>query len=832
MKTNVRMVLIVLIISMYSFNPYASKGSNTRTSSFDFGWHFIKGDPSGADAPTFDDSKWRVLDLPHDWSIEDLPGQIKDSIIGPFSKASIGKMGTGYTVGGTGWYRKHFTISAENQNKTAYLMFDGVYMNSDIWINGKHVGSHPYGYTSFYYDVTPYLNSAGESNTIAVQVKNEGKTARWYSGSGIYRHTWLTLVNPVHIGVWGVNVKTPVVSEKSAEITIATTLLNSGKENTDVTVKVEIIDSYGKVVANAENKATVLPGEKNNLEHHVSVSNPFLWSVDTPKLYTANVTVLCNNQETDFTTATFGIRTIKVDAENGLTINGKTIKLIGGCFHHDNGPLGAVAINRAEQRKMEIFKKAGYNAIRCSHNPPSPYLLHVCDSLGILVIDEIFDNWEREKVSVDDYSKSFKQWWAKDIEMMVLRDRNHPSVVMWSIGNEIREALDTAGIRIAGNLTAEVRRLDQTRALTEGFNDFSARRGQKSSWDESHPHMDLLDVVGYNYMYNRYEEDHKKYPSRVMVATEFMPLYSLDNWRMVEKLPYVIGNFAWVVMDYLGEAGVGLSRLVPDVPVKPGTVKGDGMGVFFNRDPWPIFNDYQGDIDLVGNMKPRYSHQMVVWRKSPIELLVHRPIPVGMKEIVSPWGWPDELKSWSWSGHDQEKLQVHVYTRSKLVTLELNGKVFGQQAVDGDSSITATFEVPYTPGTLIARCYDNGQETASQTLKTVGEPAAIRLTADRSEIRASVNDLAYIKTEVIDKDGNVIPYADEVKVKFEISGQGKLSGVGNGSPTDLGSFQQNERKTYNGVCLLIVRPETTPGIINIKATAKGLKECMLAISVK
>jgi len=542
--------------------------------------------------------------------------------------------------------------------------------------------------------------------------------------------------------------------------------------------------------------------------------------------------VLNNKKESDGTKTSFGIRAIKVDAKNGLTINGKTVKLMGGCFHHDHGPLGAASIDRAEERKMEIFKNAGYNAIRCSHNPPSPYLLNVCDSLGILVIDEIFDNWEKEKVSPDDYSKSFKEWWQKDIELMVLRDRNHPSVVMWSIGNEIREALDTAGIRIAKNLTGEVRRLDQTRAVTEGFNDFAARRGQKSLWDESHPHMDMLDVVGYNYMYNRYEEDHEKYPNRVMVATEFMPLYSLDNWKMVEKLPYVIGNFEWVVMDYLGEAGVGLSRLVPDVAEKTGPVKGDGMGVFFNRDPWPIFNDYQGDIDLIGNMKPRYSHQLVVWRKSPIEILVHRPIPAGMKEIVSPWGWPDELKSWSWPGHDNEKLQVHVYTRSKLVKLELNGKVIDEQAVDGENSITATFEVPYEPGTLIARCYDNGKETASQTLKTVGKPAAIRLTADRSVIRASRNDLAYIKTEVVDTDGYVVPYADEVKVKFEISGQGKLAGVGNGSPTDLASFQQPERKTFQGVCLAIVRPETTPGKINIKATSEGLKEYNLEVTVK
>jgi beta-galactosidase len=834
MKIAKKLMLIMmgLTIIMNSCNSQQYKKANNRTISFDEGWRFLKDDPSGAESPTFDDSKWRKLDLPHDWSIEDLPGQVSDSIIGPFSKAAAGKMGTGYTIGGTAWYRKNFTIDKKDKDKISYLQFDGIYMNSDIWINGKHVGNHPYGYTSFYYDITSYLNPAGQTNSIAVQVKNEGRTARWYSGSGIYRHTWITMANPVHIGIWGVNINTPVAGENSAEINVTSTLLNSGKENKSVTIKVEIIDPSGLQVAKTESNARVLPDAKNNIVQHISVSNPFLWSLDSPKMYSAKVTILDNNKVEDFTTTPFGIRTIKVDAVNGFTLNGKSIKLIGGCFHHDNGPLGSASIDRAEERKMEIFKNAGYNAIRCSHNPPSPYLLHVCDSLGILVIDEIFDNWEQEKVSPEDYSKSFKAWWQKDIELMILRDRNHPSVVMWSIGNEIREALDTAGIRIARNLTKEVRRLDQTRALTEGFNDFSARRGQKSHWDESHSHMDMLDVVGYNYMYDRYEADHEKYPKRVMVATEFMPLYSLDNWRMVEKLPYVIGNFAWVVMDYLGEAGVGLSRLVPDVPEKSGSVKGDGLGAFFSRDSWPIFNDYQGDIDLIGNMKPRYFHQLVVWRKSPVEMLVHRPVPTGMKEIVSPWGWPDELKSWSWPGHEKEKLQVHVYTRSKLVKLELNGKVIDEKVVDGENSITASFEVPYEAGILVARCYDNGKETASQTIKTAGKPTAIRLTADRSVIKANRNDLAYIKTEVVDSDGNVIPYADDVKVKFEISGQGKLAGVGNGNPKDMASFQQPESKTYQGVCLAIVRPETNPGKINIKATSEGLKECNLEVIVK
>jgi beta-galactosidase len=341
--------------------------------------------------------------------------------------------------------------------------------------------------------------------------------------------------------------------------------------------------------------------------------------------------------------------------------------------------------------------------------------------------------------------------------------------------------------------------------------------------------MDLLDVVGYNYMYNRYESDHEKYPDRVMAATEFMPLFSLDNWRMVEKHPYVIGNFAWVVMDYLGEAGVGLSRLVPDVKVKPGQIQGDGFGVFFNRDPWPVFNDFQGDIDLIGNLKPRYFHQLVVWRKSPVQMLIHRPIPAGMKEMVSPWGWPDELKCWSWQGHEKEKLQVNVYTRSKLVKLELNGKVIGEQAVDGESSITATFEVPYEAGTLTARCYDNGVETGSETIKTVGNPAIIKLTADRSAIKASRNDLSYVMVEILDSEGNVVPYADDIMVNFEIKGNGEIAGVGSGSPTDMSSFKQPNKKTWQGRCLAIVRPKGEAGKIVLTARAEGLKDAEVEI---
>jgi beta-galactosidase len=415
MKKRAILQLLVLLLLVWNCSKPEPV---SRIQSFDEGWKFLKENPSGAEMPDFDDARWLTVYLPHDWSIEDLPDQDGDSIIGPFSKAAIGKMGTGYTIGGTAWYRKKFTLDATSAQKTAYLIFDGIYMNSDVWVNGKPVGSHPYGYTSIYYDITPYLNPAGQSNTVAVQVKNEGRTARWYSGSGIYRHTWLMLVNPVHIAVWGVFIKTPEVSDQTASVELETSLLNKGKENAEATVTVDILDPSGKVVGNGESTVTLAPGKQIPVQQKVTVANPALWSVESPQLYTARVSVRAGKTAFDATETRFGIRTIKIDAENGLTINGKPLELIGGCFHHDNGPLGAAAIDRAEERKIELFKNAGYNAIRCSHNPPSPALLDACDRLGILVIDEIFDNWEREKVSADDYSKSFKDWWKKDLELL------------------------------------------------------------------------------------------------------------------------------------------------------------------------------------------------------------------------------------------------------------------------------------------------------------------------------------------------------------------------------------------------------------------------------
>jgi beta-galactosidase len=833
-------LLVTFIPDLSSCSGQTKTNNDTRTVSFDIGWHFLKDSLSGPENPAFNDSNWRVLDLPHDWSIEDLPGQNGENVIGPFDKTSIDKMSSGYLVGGIGWYRKSFMTKGEDKDKNVYLQFDGVYMNSDVWLNGKHLGFHPYGYTPFNYEITSFLNPSGKLNIVTVRVRNEGLNSRWYSGSGINRHVWLTIVNPVHIDIsGGLYITTPLVSENSADVKITTTLVNKGMSDKSLVLQTQLLDPSGKPAGLAKSISLLKSGQSVELIQNIIVKKPALWSIGEPNLYQAKVSVLIDGKVVDKEGTPFGIRGLIIDANKGLLINGKSVDMIGGCYHLDNGPLGAASIDRAEEHKIEVLKKAGFNAIRTSHNPPSPALLDACDRLGMVVIDEIFDMWETPKKE-HDYHLYFREWWQKDVDSWVKRDRNHPSVIIWSIGNEIRETFDTSGLRIARNLTSEIRRFDLTRSVTEAFNDFAWMRGQKSRWDSIPEHMGLLDVVGYNYAYKRYEEDHIKYPDRVMVGTETNPPLALENYEIVKKHPYVIGYFVWTAIDNIGEAGVGMPQIIDNTPDKK-TVQGTNTGGppaagpgggFFRRDPWPAFNNYQGDIDLIGNRKVPSYYQFVVWGKSKVEMFVHRPVPEGKKEVTSPWGFPDEIKSWNWQGHEKEKFQVHIYTRSKQVKLELNGKIIGEQNVDQGKSITATFEVQYEKGTLIAHCYDNGKETASQTLKTTGKPVAIRLIADRTRIRADRNDLSYVRAEIIDSEGNIVPDADDILINFAITGNGKVAGVGSGNSVDMSSFQQPRKKAYQGICLAIIRPDTTPGIISLSATAEGLKEASIVITTK
>jgi len=485
---------IILCCFLLLASTLISQAQDSRAISFDRNWRFRKDTLTGAEKPQYSDKDWRLLNLPHDWSIEDLPNQKDGEVQGPFTKASVGKAANGFTEGGIGWYRKTFTLNKTYQGKKTYILFDGVYMNSDVWINGHHLGNHPYGYTSFSYDLTNFLNPVGKPNVIAVRVDNSGKNSRWYSGSGIYRHVWLLPVNPIHTKLWGNYITTPVVSKGKASVSIQTAIQNTSNNRGAIVVKIDLLNSLGQVVASQKQPLTVPADSTATLTQKLTVNHPKLWGLDNPVLYKARVSLIADNQVIDQTITPFGIRSLKFDGQKGLLLNGQVIKLKGGCIHHDLGPLGAASIDRAEERKVELIKKAGYNALRTSHNPPSPALLAACDRQGMLVLDEAFDMWEKAK-NPQDYHLYFKDWSQRDLESIILRDRNHPSVIMWSIGNEIFEAPDSSGYRNAKRLSDEVKKLDPTRPVTDAIV-FLPGYTQKP-WAAYEPHVANLDVDGY-----------------------------------------------------------------------------------------------------------------------------------------------------------------------------------------------------------------------------------------------------------------------------------------------------------------------------------------------
>lgn len=804
--------LLLAFVGVYAQNKSGSSSVTNRTIPFDSDWLFKKDTLSNAEEIIFNDSQWEKVDLPHDWSINDLPNQTEGRIIGPFDKSSPGFTQTGFTRGGTGWYRKKFKTGIAELNKQVTIHFDGVYMNADVWVNGQHLGNHPHGYTPFYYDLTPYLKPFGQENVLAVRVRNEGRNSRWYSGSGIYRHVWLTATNQVHIAPWGIFITTPEVSSNKATVNLKSTINNIQSSKRAISLITTILSPSGKAVGKSQHNVTLEGRESEVAEQSVSLTSPALWSVEEPSLYKAVTEIMEGGKVLDRVETPFGIRSLSFSAEKGFLLNGKQVLLKGGCIHHDNGPLGAVAIDRAEERKIEILKKNGFNAIRSSHNPPSKQLLNACDRLGMLVIEEAFDMWERPKTP-NDYHQSFKDWWQRDLQAMILRDRNHPSVILWSIGNEIEERVDTSGIRITIQLTDEVRRLDSTRPVIAALCEYWEPNNKDKQWSQTSPAFALVDIGGYNYLWSLYKEDHQQFPNRIIVGTETLAKEALENWNMAEKNPYVLGDFVWTAMDYLGEAGVANAFYDKKT-------KNRFMG-------WSWFNAWCGDIDLIGQKKPQSYYRDVVWRNRPIAMAVHEPIPEGMVENISRWGWPQEWQSWTWPGASGKTLQVRVFSRAPIVRLMLNGKVVGEQKIK-DSNITAVFEVPYHPGTLKAVNVENGKETAAFELRTVGAAKRIRLKADRTKITASRNDLTYVTVEVVDENNQVVP-AVEVPIQFSVEGVGELAAVGNGNPKDVASFHKGERKTFNGRCLAIVRPNGKAGIIKLKASSNGLTTAQITI---
>ena len=841
MKRIVDLIAVCFFVSQ-SFTVYSSKQINEeRNRPFNNGWKFIKDSVISAENPAYDDSKWRTVDVPHDFGIEDIEIQNEDQI-GPFKKMGKDGNNSGYLPGGTGWYRKHFTMDKKDQGKIVQILFDGVMMASDVWINGKHLGFQPNGYFPFAYDLTPYLNPAGQQNVLAVRAKNDiYKTSRWYSGAGIYRNVHLLVTNEVHVNLWGVHVTTQDISKEKATVNLAVTVVNKSKNNAEIKLETRLIGPDGKITSKVEESEKVESNKSKDVNQTIKLENPGLWSPESPSLYTIEVNVLANGKTVDTYTLKTGIRSVKYDTKKGFQINDKPVKLKGGCVHHDNGILGAAAFQRAEERKIEILKASGFNAIRTSHNPVSTEFLEICDRLGMLVLEEAFDVWTEPK-RPDDYHIYFKEHWQNDLESMILRDRNHPSIVIWSIGNEIPERGDSIGLEITKQLVAEIRKNDLSRPITAAINPWLYST-PRHPWEYAYPIFEKLDIAGNNYNWQEWEKYHQKYPEKPIMITESYPVEMNTVWEIIEKYPWAIGDFVWTAMDYLGEAGVGTSGLDDETNYM---VK---YGNFVASRTWPWFNAWCGDIDIIGNKKMPSYYRDVVWNRTPMVIAVHSPIPEGRKELISKWGWPDELISWTWPGDEGKELEVTVYSKCNSVRLELNGKVIGEEkvsieplesinplsgnfgGVSAPTQLSAKFRVQYAAGELKAIGLIDGKEVVTQVLKTAGKPNRLVLTPDRSVLKADRNDLAYVTVEVADENGNVIPNAN-LPFEVEISGNGELAAIGNACPDYMESFQDSRSILFHGKAIIIVRPFDKKGKITLIVKNSTVKQATLEFIVK
>jgi beta-galactosidase len=804
-KTALHTARIFFLIPLIIFSTKSF--SQIRTSAdFDKGWHFHLGDVSGAENPAMNDDSWRMLDLPHDWSIE-----------GKFSKDNPATYDGGALPGGIGWYRKAFLVPAASKDKKTYIDFDGVYQKSTVWINGHELGFRPNGYISFRYDLTPYLKFGGK-NTIAVKVDNSVQpNSRWYSGSGIYRNVWLVTTNKAAIDHWGTYVTTRDVSEQSALVHLQTHIKN-GDTPVKITLATTIYNAAGKPVI-AQSSAEIEVTASNYIAQDIKITRPQLWSVDHPRLYKAVTKVMSGKTVIDEYTTPFGIRYFNFDADKGFSLNGKPMKILGVCDHHDLGSLGAAINTRALERQLQMLKAMGCNGIRTSHNPPAPELLDLCDKMGFVVMDEAFDCWERGK-SKYDYHLYFKEWHKRDLEDQVLRDRNHPSVIIWSIGNEIPQQGDTSALRIAPELAGIVRNLDKSRPITTA--------NDRPDTTNKIIKSGAIDLVGYNYHEWEYAKFHDRYPGRKFIATETtsgletrghydMPSDSVmrwpmsrdykthakmnadntvsaydnisppwgstheETWKVMKKSDFLSGFFIWTGFDYLGE------------PTPYG---------------WPSRSSYFGIIDLAGFPKDVYYMYQSEWTDQTV---LH---------ILPHWNWEagKTIDVWAYYNHADE------------VELFLNGKSLGIKKKVGDD-LHVMWRLKFEPGTLKAVSRKNGKVVLTHEIHTAGKPAKIELIADRKNIKADGKDLSFITVKILDKDGNVVPDADNL-VNFKINGNAFIAGVDNGLETDHNPFKSNYRNAFNGLALAIVQSKEKAGSITFTASSKGLQGASVVLQAK
>ena len=740
-----RVVSVLWMVVAIVLSTYGADKQTVRKQLFDANWSFSN-----------DSSQWRKVCLPHDWSIE-----------GTFSKDAPAGNDGGYLPTGKGWYRKVFNLGKDAQAMKLRLYFEGVYMHAQVFVNGHLAGGHPYGYSSFFVDITPYIKIG--ANMVEVSVDNsQQKNCRWYSGSGIYRHVWLMTTPKQYIDEWSVSVTTPDIHS--------------------VVIKADVVKE---------------DGQREPIEKTLHIEKPHLWSPDDPYLYHTTLEI-----GGDVLPVTYGIRTIEYSSEKGLLLNGKPIVLNGGCVHHDNGILGAAAFDAAEYRKVKLMKEAGFNAVRTSHNPPSEAFLRACDELGLLVIDEAFDGW-RDKKNDYDYAMLIDQWWQEDLKAMVLRDRNHPSIFCWSIGNEVIERKKIEVVKTAHQMATLCRQLDeQRRPIT------SALAAWDDDWDIYDPLAAEHDIVGYNYLRQKMEDDHQRVPSRVMMHTETYPSEVWQNYRTVVDKPYVIGEFVWTAIDYLGESGIGRWYYEGDVP-----------GEHWTRPLFPWHAAYCGDIDLTGLRKPISHYRSMLYNENGEQLYmaVREPDGYNGKVKTTMWGtWPT-FESWNWAGHEGKNIEVEVYARYPQVKLFLNDQLVGEKSVAEGKVV---FCLPYQPGTLKAVA-PNGE---SVTLQTAGEAKTIRLTADHTKLKADGQDLVFITVEMLAANGVVNPTADNL-LAASVKGPATIVGFGNADIKDCDSYADFTHKAWKGRALLVVRSTGKKGKVTVTVQDKSQKVGRISSSI-
>jgi beta-galactosidase len=794
------LISMVMLLSTASSLKAISKDDPQRKQLFDSNWKFYLGDAPAAKSIGYDDKNWRILDLPHDWSIEGVVDV----------KNPSGNDG-GYFPAGIGWYRKTFNAPSSWKGKCVSIYFEGVYMNSEVFINGKSLGIHPYGYTTFSYDLTSDIN-LGKDNLLSVKVDNsQQKNCRWYSGSGIYRHVWIVVTDPVHVPLWGVSITTPDISAEKASVLVKTKVKNETAVPQNITINTVLTGDNSKNAGDKKSNLLIQANSEQEVEQTIQVADPLLWSPEKPQLYKAQIQIIKSNTIVDEVNTSFGIRSIKYSAEIGFQLNGKSIEFNGGCVHHDNGCLGTAAFDRAEERRVELLKAGGFNSVRTSHNPPSEAFLNACDKLGLLVIDEAFDGWRDKKTNYD-YALVFDAWWKRDIEAMVLRDRNHPSIVMWSIGNEIIERKKPEAVETAKMLADGIRKIDNTRPIT------SAMTTWDGEWNIFDPLMAVHDICGYNYQLQRAASDHIRVPSRLILSTESYPTDAFKNWKMAKNNSYILGDFVWTSIDYLGESGIG-RWFYP----------GDVTGEHWENPIFPWHGAYCGDIDLIGWRKPISHYRSMLYNENEkLYMAVKEPNPESGPIKLTSWAvWPT-WESWTWPGYEGKEIQVEIYSKYPKVRLYLNKVLIGEKATTEEEQFKATFSLPFSKGELKAVGVADGKEIESKVLNTSGKTAKIRLVSDRKVISADGQDLSFVTIEITDNDGIFQPNAENL-LNFKIEGSGVIAGVDNANIKDSDPYVATSRKAWHGRALVVIRSSKKPGQIKLSVSSEGLSDSSITI---